>query len=408
MNNSIRLNSVPSSIFTVSEKADSSAKKERNDLVSVGRLLAYEAAGKLAMLRSNSDFKPTIDATTYKTTNENYSQKLFMYAAKIAANALGEDAPEDYASFIRMQSYYLKNETFLRVLSGISRDVITPLLPYTTSNVLGELAQVVTVPMGRTYEVTVKSNDVFVFQDSSWGATRSVPKNYLYDDTITINPTPTTAAVKIKWYQLIGNADGGADFGRFYNALTAGLSNKILALWNGTMTSISSSAKYVPQYLRFSSYTTANWVSAAKAVSMANHVSRDRLMAFGDFAAISKLLPSSTAQDAALTMLLGQEYMSKGYIGVMSGVPVTEINNAFVAGQTNLASPTSLLSTSTIYMAARGGEGYAPVYIAFEDRPITLEMTPDKTGDESIDINLTLSVGAAGVAASKYAVISNV
>ena len=398
---SIRLNSAPTSLFE-------STGAEREDIVAAGRLLMYECNGREgARVRQNSQFESRLDGMNYQEFNEKFSRKMMMYAAKIAANQLGEQAPENYEAFVRTQSQYFTNETFLRVLAGITRDVVTPLLPYVTSNVLGTLAQTVTVPIGQTYEITVKSNDAFIFQDSSWGASRSVPKNYLYDYPITINPTPRSAAAKIKWYQLVGN-NGSADIGRYYNALAAGMSNKILALWNNAMTTAATSAQFVPDYLRFTSYTTENWVNAAKAVSMANGVPRERLMAYGDFAALSKILPSGTSQDAALSTLLGAEWFNRGFIGTVMGIPVTELSNAYVAGQVNLPSPTQMLSTSTIYMAARAGEGYAPIYIAFEDRPIVLEMTPDRTGDQSIDVNMTVSVAAAACFATKIAIISNV
>ena len=404
MSGFIRLNSVPTSLFSVTGERNS-----REDLVAVGRLLMCEYCGNTAnTIRKNSEYKSVLDPIAYRTTNENYSKKLFMHCAKIASNALGEDAPETYSDFLGKQREYMKDPTFLKVLAGIARDVVTPMLPYVSSNVLGDLAQTVTTRYGKTFEVTIKSNEAFVFQDSSWGASRSVEKNYLYDDVVTLNPKPVSAACKVKWYQLIGNAEGGADMGRFYNALAAGLANKILALWNGAMTAIASNAQYVPEYLRFASYTTANWVNAARAVSMANGVPRERLMAYGDFSALSRILPSGTAQDAALTTLLGQEYMSRGYLGTVSGIPTAEMTNAYVAGQVNLPHPTELLPTTTVYMIARAGEGYAPVYICFEENPITLELTPSQTGDETIDVNLTASVDAKGIAASKFAVISNV
>lgn len=402
MNEFIRLNSVPASLFTTT--GDS-----RDDLVAVGRLLMCEARGNASnAIRKNSEYKPTLDPIAYRATNEKYSKKLLMHCAKLASNAIGETAPATYGEFVAKQREYMKDRTFLRVLAGIARDVVTPMLPYVSSNVLGDLAQTVTTRYGKTFEVTIKSNEAFVFQDSSWGASRSVEKNYLYDDVVTLNPKPVSAGCKIKWYQLIGNAEGGADMGRFYNALAAGLANKILALWNGAMTAIASNAQYVPDYLRFSSYTTANWVNAAKAVSQANGVPRDRLIAYGDFSALSRILPSGTTQDAALSTLLGQEYMSRGYLGTVSGIPTAELTNAYVAGQVNLPNPTQMLSTSTVYMIARAGEGYAPVYICFEENPITLELNPSETGDESIDVNLTASVDAKGIAASKFAVISNV
>lgn len=87
----------------------------------------------------------------------------------------------------------MKNDVFLRVLSGIVTDIVTPLLPVTMSNALDWIADTYNVPLGKTYELDVASNDVFLFEDDSWGASRSKPSNYLYSYPITLNPRLKTA-----------------------------------------------------------------------------------------------------------------------------------------------------------------------------------------------------------------------
>ena len=107
-------------------------------------------------------------------------------------------------------------------------------------------------------------------------------------------------------------------------------------------------------------------------------------------------------------MQLGNEWFSKGFMGTCMGVPLAPIQNAYVAGTVNAAAPTEMLSASTIYMLPRAGEGFAPVYIIFEDDPIVLEMTPEQTGDMTIDVNMTISVEAKAVMASKIGVMSSI
>ena len=48
------------------------------------------------------------------------------------------------------------------------------------------------------------------------------------------------------------------------------------------------------------------------------------------------------------------------------------------------------------------------MYVIFEDDPIVLEMSPDQTGDMTIDINMTISVEAKGVFGSKVGVMSSI
>lgn len=399
---SIKLNSVSPKLFTCGEGPG----RDREKLVAMGRVLMCEANGREGnRLRKNEDYKPIMDPMAYTRANENYKRDMLMYCANTAQSAYGKPALGSYNDFLRCQRDFAADPIFLRTMAGIWQEVVSPLLPYVSSNALGDLAQTVITPVGKTYEITVQSNDVFLFQDSAWDASRSAPKNYLYDGVVTLNPSPRTAAVTIRWYQLVGN---NADMGRYFNALAAGLSNKILALWNAALQEIKASSKFVPAYLKFTSYNTANWVAMAKAVSQANGVPRDRLMGYGDFAALAKLLPSGTAQDAALSTLLGDRWFSRGFLGTVMGVPVTELRNAYVPGTVNLDAPTSMLSTTEIYMTAAVGEGYAPVFVCFEDAPITIQMDPSETGDMSIDVNVTASMAAAPVVASKMAIMTGV
>lgn len=399
---SLKLNNAPASLFI------GSSSDERKDLVAGGRLLLSEAHGRKAAEVRGEKFETRLNDAKYQETNEKLTQRTMLFCAKIAAAAKGEDAPADYAEFLKGGRKWASDPNFLRCLQGITSEVIAPLLPYTTSNALGALAFVDKVGIGQTYEVNVLSNDIFLFQDSAWGASRSVPKNYLYSKSIAINPKPRTAAAKIKWYQLVGNEQGGADIGRYYLALAGGSNNKILALWNAAMTAGVSNAAFVPSYLKKTGYSTANWIALAKAVSQANGLPRESIIAYGDWAALSKVLPYGTAQDAALTMQLGNEWFSKGFMGTCMGVPLAPIQNAYVAGTVNAASPTEMLSANTIYMLPRAGEGFAPVYIIFEDDPIVLEMTPEQTGDMTIDVNMTISVEAKGVFSGKVGCISSI
>ena len=399
---SLKLNSAPTALFV------GNSSNERDDIVAAGRLILAEAHGRKSAEVRGEKFDARLNDAQYHEKNEKLTQRTMLFCAKLAAAARGEDAPADYNEFLKGSRKWCGDNTFKTALLSITTDVISPMLPYTTSNALGALAFVDKVAYGQTYEVKVQSNDVFLFQDSAWGASRSAPKNRLYDKSITINPTPKSCAASVKWYQLVGNQNGGADIGRYYLSLAGGSNNKILGLWNEAMNAGIANAAFVPTYLKKSGYNTANWISLAKAVSQANGLPRESIVAYGDWAALAKVLPSGTAVDAALTYGLGSEWFSKGYMGTCMGVPLAPLQNAYVAGQVNLASPTEMLSASTIYMLPRAGEGFAPVYIIFEDDPIVLEMSPDKTGDMTIDVNMTISVEAKGVFGSKIGVMSSV
>jgi len=392
----LSLNSVPASVLTGSD--------EREKLVALGRVLMMESNGRtFNKIRKNNAYTERMTADKYAEVNEGTRNKIMLFCAERADAIEGREKNDDYAVFLSRSRDYYRNPTFLRTLAGIVQDIVRPMLPYVTSNVLDELAQMVNVPLGQTYEITVHSNDIFLFQDSSWGASRSVPENTLYDYPITLNPSPRTASATAKWYQLVAN---DADFGLWLNAIYAGLYSKIMAMWNGTMAAATANTFFQPSYLLFGSYTSANFNAAVELVSAVNHVPVSGLIAYGRRPVLAKALPTSTAQDAALTYMLGREWMDNGYLGTIQGVRSFAITNAVVPGTQN-STGSLVLNDSKIYIAASRGNGYAPIYIGFEDgAPIVIEMEPHQTADMTLNVNVTASLDVKAVFGTKLAVIT--
>lgn len=392
----LSLNSVPASMLTGSD--------DREKLVALGRVLMMEANGKeYNKIRNNNSYTSRMSADEYAKVNEGTRNKIMLFCAERADAIEGREKNDDYTVFLSRARDYYKNPTFLRTLAGIVQDIVRPMLPYVTSNALDELAQTVNVPFGETYEITVASNDIFMFQDSSWGASRSVPENTLYDYPITLNPSPRSCSATAKWYQLVGN---DADFGMWLNAIYAGLYSKIMAMWNAAMTSAANGTFFVPSYLKFASFTSANFNSAVELVSAVNHVPVSGLVAYGRRPVLAKALPTGTAQDAALTYMLGREWMDNGYMGTIQGVRSFALTNAMIPGTQNTTGGL-VISDSKIYLAASRGNGYAPIYVGFEDgAPITLEFEPHETADMTLNVNVTASIDVKAVFGTKLAVIT--
>jgi len=412
MSEILRLSSLNPNIFSLNT-AENGGDLSRAAIVACGRLLAVEKAGRgmnamrLAEKRA-ADYTCRLDDNTYAMTNRNLQQKMCLFAAKIAANNGGEIPPETYEDFMRDQRKYMQDSTFLKVMSGLVRDMVTPMLPTFMSNALGWLCQTVTVPMGKTYEIDIQPASLFVFEEDSWGASRSKPKNRGYVKPVTLNPTPRTAAVSIKWYQLVGN---NADIGALLNSIYAGLYNKVVALWYKAMNAgIDENAGIIPSGMQFDTYSTANVVKAVKKVRMVTGF--QDVIAIGDIEPLSRMLPSGNVNaasvnlDAALTELLGVEYARYGYIGETGGARLMPINNVVVPG-TQHTSVTPLIDSNTVYFAGAGAR--KPVYLGFEEgTPITIEMEASKTADMTIDITVVASMAAVPVFADKMAVMHGV
>lgn len=399
---SLKLNSVSNDAFKVNGADTKMGRISRNDLIATGRAIAMEYNGRLSnQIRNNEDYSPKMEDIRYSNLSAKHKEKLLMFCAAQAYAVQGKSAPENFSE-VQNDLSLPRDRTFLATLAGISREVITPLLPYTIANMGGLLMEATTVPLGQTKEITVHSNDIFLFEDSSWGASRSSTLNYLYDDTITLNPHPYTCRATIKWFQMVGN---DVDIGWYYNAIMGGMYSRIMANYIGAIMTIADGTRYVPDYLSFDTYNSQNWAEAIVAVSTANGIPRDQLMAFGDYRDLQKVLPLGTPSDAALTYGLGYEWMRNGFLAVVGGVPLFDVEPAMVPGTVNTTGD-MLGMKGLILISGRIGRAYAPIYTAFADgSPLVIEMEPRETGDTSLYIDCTAVMDTKIVMGSKVAAI---
>jgi len=411
----INFNSINPDVYNVNSAEFNGVERERANIVAMGRLLMAERNGRdLNSLRTlenkSTEYTLRLSDTggkSYADMNQKMQRTLMLFCAKRACSATGAVAPATYQDFLKAQRRFMSDRTFLNTLQGIIREVVTPIIPTTMSNAVSWFAETVSVPLGQTYELDVASNDFFVFEDDSWGASRSKPSNYLYNQPITINPTLRTAKSTIKWYQLVGN---NADLGRVFNAIAAGMYSKIVALWNKAMTKVGDTGStYVPSGLRFTN-TSKNWVKAAERVSMVNGTQYSNIVAIGMPSALSTALPSgivngsSTNLDTALSTMLGLDYTRYGFMGEYMGVRLHPLQGAIVPGTQN-STVTNIVPDNKIWMMATAG--YKPVYIGLEEGgDITIQLDPSETADMTIDIMVSMSIEAVPVCASKIAIIT--
>lgn len=406
----LTLNSVSPSVFRVNE--NEVADGSRADIVSKGRMLAYEHAvkGKIAMQNAMNlnDGSATRMMTNqqYTQLNEQFQQEHLLYAARKVCEQTGEVAPESFEEFKRNAAKYYGDAQFYRVLAGIYEEVITPIIPAVYSEAVSMFADVVEVGFGETYSLTVSSNDIPIFQDSAWGAARSKPRNRFYDKVYTLNPKPRTAQIFAKYMQLIGN---GMDFGKFFANIAAGMYAKTMGLWNATMTAAASNTALVPSALSYV-FNTQNWITLASKVAALNNTQMSNVMAIGSAQALAKVLPTQVTgstnvnMDAAIATLLGADYTRSGYLGEFMSVRLMPLQDVIVPININSA-PATMLSASQIWMMA--GNGHKPLTIATNSgTPIQLEIDPSKSADFEIGINITMSIDALAIFASKVGLIT--
>ena len=78
--------------------------------------------------------------------------------------------------------------------------------------------------------------------------------------------------------------------------------------------------------------------------------------------------------------------MRNGFLAVVGGVPLFEVEQALLPGTVNTTGQ-MMFPNDTIIIAGRPGSAYAPIYTGFaEGSPLVVEMNPRETGDMSIYI----------------------
>ena len=398
----LNLNSVSNEVFAIN------GNDQREDIVAKGRVLFYEHAlkGKMAVLSAkgqNTTVQRTMNDRGYKQLNEQFQRESLLYAAKLACASTGKKAPESWEEFKRNGGEYYGNARFYAVLQGIWQEVIIPILPAVYSEALSDFAETVEIELGQTYAVSIGSNDIPVFQDSSWGASRSVPRNRFYSRDYTLNPTPKSCWITSKWMQLVGT---NMDFGVFFANMVAGLYAKTMGMWNEAMNTATEDTSLIPTNLNFT-FNNQNWVKGANKIAALNNTTISDVFATGGTVALSKVLPNTVTgstnvnMDAAIATLLGADYNKAGYLGQFMAVRLMPMRDVIIPGTQNTTVET-MLSENDIWMLA--GNGRKPLTIGYTSgTPISIEMDPTRTGDFEIGLNLTIALDSVATFASKIA-----
>lgn len=398
----LNLNSVSNEVFAIN------GNDQREDIVAKGRVLFYEHAlkGKMAILSAkgqNTPVQRTMNDRGYKQLNEQFQRESLLYAAKLACASTGKKAPESWEEFKRNGGEYYGNARFYAVLQGIWQEVIIHILPAVYSEALSDFAETVEIELGQTYAVSIGSNDIPVFQDSSWGASRSVPRNRFYSRDYTLNPTPKSCWITAKWMQLVGT---NMDFGVFFANMVAGMYAKTMGMWNEAMATATEDTSLIPTNLNFT-FNNQNWVKGANKIAALNNTTISDVFATGGTVALSKVLPNTVTgstnvnMDAAIATLLGADYTKAGYLGQFMAVRLMPMRDVIIPGTQNTTVET-MLSENDVWMLA--GNGRKPLTIGYTSgTPISIEMDPTRTGDMEIGLNLTISLDSVATFASKIA-----
>lgn len=422
----LKLNSISSNLFTAKDTYNEQVKLnsangsaigviDRRDVIASGRIVACEFMGQIINSNKYAEekYKSRLNSNIrYEDFSRKHTEKKLLYCAGQVAKTLGTQAPTTMQE-LKANSMLAQNGLMLQVLAEIDREILTPIFFDVINDVGMGLMQWEALPFGGTKEITVQSNDVFLFEDSAWGSGKSTSKNYLYAQTITLTPKIYSANATIKWYQDIVAGDAG----RYYAAIMLGMYNKIyaknIAALNTAIGTPGTGNQYIPQGLTAATYSTQNWIQIGDLVAAANGVTVDRLMAVGTRSALSNVLPVDSTGGAitGLQYGLGEAWFYNGYLPKAGSVDLFPVSPVIVPGTQN-SSLNTIDTGDNIYILAKGL--YKPMYgVYMEGTPITLTATPGGTGnaqgtaDFTIDINVGATMDIKPVFASKVGVIKS-
>lgn len=399
-------------VFKVCADKDRDGSVERAKIVAAGTSLFYDFVARgqkevrLATKSTAPEAAPRMTSDEYVEMNRKFLNARRMYAARKACEVTGRKAPESYEEFRAMSANFRTDPIFHRVLQGIDQDVINPILPRVFSEAVGVFADMENVNMGETKQITVDSTDIPVFQDSAWGASRSVPANRFYQKDYTLNPQPKTCEIRAKWAQIVGN---DTDFGRYYANIAAAMYAYTMGMWSKMMGAAASDTTKIPSGLTYT-FDQTNWVTLANKLSALQNTFWGNIYAYGNAVALSKVLPTDVTgstnvnMDAAIATMLGADFTRQGYLGQYMSVLLMPLVDAIVPG-TQYDSVETILDSTKIWMLS--GNGRKPLTIGFStETPIALEWTPSEVASLEVVYNLTMAIDAVAVFSSRVGLIN--
>ena len=342
---------------------------QRSDLISRGKVLVLEAAGRAHNDALRNAGRPVVEigsaignATAFATAKNEWADDVLYFCASRALAVQERSADRSVrASFTSGE--FASDPIFLRTLAGIVSEIQYAVTPPIVNELVGEMASTMVIPKGKTGQVEVTSNAVFQWYDSTWTSLRSVPQDQLYNACITINPQPKATRFHINYYQMVGNSGSLVDT---IAAVAGGYGARLMETFSDAFTTAAANNKYVPTARKATGYSDSNWATIVRNVAAANRVRRDQLIAYGDFLALRKVLPDNATLAPAIMTLLGDEYFKNGYLMSHDGVMLYELTPVSTAATIN-TTMTSPFPTDTIIIAARANLRYAPMIIGFEE-----------------------------------------
>lgn len=353
---------------------------QRDDMISRGKVLVLEAAGRAHNLALAKAGRPVVDIgsnigneTAFAAAKNEWADDVLCFCAERALSVQGRVVDRNDRKTFTC-SELATDGIFLKTLAGIVNEIQYAITPPIVNEMVGEMASVMSIPHGKTGQVEITSNAVFQWYDSSWTSLRSVPQHQLYNACITLNPKPVATRFRVNLYQLRANSGSLVDT---LAAVSGGYGAMLMEKFTTAFIAAAGNTKYVPSALKASGYTDSNWATVIRNVAAANRVRRDQLIAYGDYLSLRKVLPDNASLASAIMMQMGDEYFKNGYLMSHDGVMLYELTPTSTPATIN-STMTPVFPTNMIVIAARANMRYAPMVMGFEEEgEARVDLTPD-------------------------------
>lgn len=360
---------------------------------------SYSLAGKDDMLDTivasfdtliNDTLDSKSDTAEYKARNKTFNESIIKYCM--------ETAGKDYTGLDMLKNpMNTKNTSFKETFDTVISQIITPVLPKVVSEKYKTLYDVHQVGFGDNGIYQVKSNELFIINDSAEGLARGGVQT-VHDTEYSIRATKRSLSIAVDWYLVAANAMDWGSFGvKIARSFEAYISNSVIKSLTSVISTDAGRKQHGIGGYYANGFSDDNWLTLEKNVSAVNGGAQT--YALGTKIGLKDVLPESTK---GFQFDETSAIVRKGFLPDYKGVPLIEIDNALLP-QTINSTPVSAVSDQYIYFLAMGA--HKPVHIVIEGNTITVSNDPLRSVDNRYVMTIDVRIGIDVVVGSKFGIL---
>lgn len=327
------------------------------------------------------------DRKSYEELNRAINENVAKY---LVSGTRYEAMYESQKSDILKNPMVTKNKTVRENFDAVLAQVITSVIPLTTSSRFGDtFMDVHQIGWGDTARFGISSNDLFRVNEIAEGVNRGVLQP-IYNNEITVDCGPITISTGVDFYLVAaGNFDWG-DFG-----MRAGASFNGYIMLKGIAALASAISSQAGAYDQ-AGIAQNTWTTLVQKVQAANGGRAPFVL--GTLTDLGNAVPATVG----LQYGLGEEVAKEGHLDRYLGARLIPFDQFIVPGTVNSTADLGIDNGKLYFIAS----DYKPVKVVYEGNSVVIEEDPINTTDKFYGITVTYRVGVAGIVGSKIGVIT--